>query len=62
MLNTGCVSIQGPHPSKDAIYEGVTYVDFEGRTDGPTSVVKWNGLTYREFPVCVTMPNGLYLA
>ena len=38
----GCVSIQGPHPSKDAVYEGVAFVDREGWTEGRTSLVKWD--------------------
>ena len=36
----GCVPIQGLHPSKDAAYEGVAFVDRGGHTEGPTSVVK----------------------
>ena len=40
MDSWGCVSIQGSHPSKDAVYEGVAFVHREGRTKGRTHVVK----------------------
>ena len=36
--NVRCVSIQRPLPSKDAVYEGVAFVDREGRTEGRTIV------------------------
>ena len=36
--NIGCVSIQGPHPSRDALYEGVAFAGRESRTEGRASV------------------------
>ena len=38
--NFGCVSIQGTHPWKDAVYEGVAFVEPEGRSKGRTNVFK----------------------
>ena len=39
-IDIGCVSIQGTHPSKDALYEGAAFVDREGQTEGRTNVFK----------------------
>ena len=45
--------IQGPHSSKDTVYEGVAFVGRGGLTEGPTSVVgivKQHGLAYGAEP------------
>ena len=40
--------------AKNVVYEGVAFVDREGRIEGRTNVFKWDGLAYGAFPVCVT--------